>query len=308
MTAIIEAHGVVKVYGDIRALDGVDLLIDSPMTYALLGPNGSGKTTLINIIVGITRPTRGSIIIMGSSPRDRGIRERIGFVSQKPGLYDLLSGWDNALLYAKLYGVPGDLARKRIRQLAERLGILGELDKKVGAYSGGMKAKLNLLIGLIHDPDILVLDEPTTGMDPGSRRTVWEIMREHRERGRTVLLSTHYMEEADQLADRVGIMFNGRIIAEGSPEDLKKKYGPKSVIEVEVENYEDRAVKSLMKHADRIAVGDGVIRIHTPNPDEDIPFVAETLYKNGVRIRRLQVVKPTLEDVFLKLTGRRLGG
>ncbi len=306
---IIEARGIVKEYGGKYALRGVDLVIEEPMTYALLGPNGAGKTTLLTIILGIASPTSGTVRIMGRDPRDPGVRSRIGYVSQEYGLYELLNGWENALLYARLYGVPTGEARERILKLADKLGIKEALKRRVSSYSGGMKEKLSLIIGFIHDPEILVLDEPTTGMDPGSRRTVWELIMEEKRKGKTILLSTHYMEEADTLADRVGIIDSGKIIAEGSPEELKKKYGPRSVIEVGVEDgVNPEALKELESRVEKVLVSNDRLRVYVEDPDEYVPVVTTILYRYGVRIRRLIVEKPTLEDVLLRLTGRRLEG
>ncbi|RLF19919.1 MAG: ABC transporter ATP-binding protein [Thermoprotei archaeon] len=303
----IEVIDVWKKYGDVTALRGVSITVNEGEVVSLLGPNGAGKTTLISIVVGILRPTKGKILIYGRDPRDPKVRSIIGFCPQEPALNDNLTGRENMMFYARLYGIDGDEAKRRINELLEMVGLLDDADRLVGKYSGGMKRRLSLAITLIHDPKILVLDEPTLGMDPRMRRDVWNIVREAKRRGKSVLLATHYMEEADELSDRVYIIHEGKIIAEGSPEQLKKVYGPPSVIEIElyktVSKIEEE-IKSVVKS--EIIAKDKQIRVHSRAPDADVPKIVSCVYKAGGEIKNLRVTKPTLEDVFLRLTGRRL--
>mgnify|MGYP000642661830 FL=1 len=303
----IEVVDVWKKYGDITALRGVSITVNEGEVVSLLGPNGAGKTTLISIVVGILRPTKGKVLIYGRDPRDPEVRSIIGFCPQEPALNDNLTGRENMMFYARLYGIDGDEAKRRINELLEMVGLLDDADRLVGKYSGGMRRRLSLAITLIHDPKILVLDEPTLGMDPRMRRDVWNIVREAKRRGKSVLLATHYMEEADELSDRVYVIHEGKIIAEGSPEQLKKVYGPPSVIEIElyktVSKIEEE-IKSVVKS--EIIAKDKQIRVHSRAPDADVPKIVSCVYKAGGEIKSLRVTKPTLEDVFLRLTGRRL--
>ncbi len=305
-TPIISARGIVKKYGDTVVLDHVDLAVEKPGIYSLLGPNGAGKTTLMSIMMGIIRPNEGEVAILGGDPRDPSVRRKIGFCPQEPGLYEYLTGRENAYLFASLYNMGRREARERIERLAEKLGLTRHLDKLVSKYSGGLKKRLSFMVSVLHEPDILLLDEPTTGLDPGSRIAVWDLIREYRDKGKTVLLSTHYMEEADKLSDWVWIIDRGRIIAMGAPEELKQKYGPKSVVRLELQSPPIGGLRAFLEEKLRAVIDEEVVRIYTNDPDSLVPMVTMEVYRLGGRITRLQVTKPTLEDVFIKLTGRRL--
>jgi len=303
----IDVINVWKKYGDIVALRGVSITVNEGEIVSLLGPNGAGKTTLISIIVGILRPTKGRVLIYGLDPKNPKARSMIGFCPQEPALNDNLTGRENMMFYARLYGIDGIEAKKRINELLEVVGLSDDADRLVRRYSGGMKRRLSLAITLIPNPKILVLDEPTLGMDPNIRRNIWNIIKEVRKEGKSVLLATHYMEEADELSDRVYIMHEGRIIAEGTPEQLKEIYGPPSVIEIELYRTVDKIEEELRDAlGNSIIVKEKLIRAHSRAPDMDVPRVVSCIYKAGGEIKSLKVTKPTLEDVFLKLTGRRL--
>ncbi|MCD6488431.1 MAG: ABC transporter ATP-binding protein [Desulfurococcales archaeon] len=306
MEELLIVDGVWKKFGDKVVLKNVSLVVHSGEVVGLLGPNGAGKTTLLRIISGVLKPDQGRVSIKGFNPVDSKARALIGFCPQEPGLIADLTGFENMLFYARLQGLDGKSVIKRIKELLEVMGLTKDADRLVRKYSGGMKKKLGLATTLIHDPEILILDEPTTGMDPGVRREVWRIIEEERERGKGILIATHYMEEADALSDRVYIIDQGRIIASGSPEELKSKYAPSSVIIVEFYKQPRDLEGVLQKTGLKYIVDGDKVRIHSSDPDRDVPGIVALIHEEGGTIKTLHVAKPTLEDVFLKLTGRRI--
>ena len=303
----IRIMNVVKVYGSRRVLDNISLEVEDSTTYALLGPNGSGKTTLINIVLGIINPTSGEVLIRDKPPKNPQARKNIGYCPQDPSLFERLTGMENLLLFSEIYGLNKSDAKKRINELLDKLDVTNYKNMLVAKYSGGMKKKLALAAALIHDPDILILDEPTTGMDPNSRRSVWEILEEYKREGKTILLSTHYMEEADRLADIVGIIYEGKIIAEGAPEDLKKRYGPRSVLLLKLLNTSTETIVEALRNKGYEAYPeDDHLKIYVDEPEKTIPTIVSLIYGLGGRIDFLKVIKPSLEDVFVKLIGKRM--
>ncbi len=312
MDYAVIAEDIVKTYNSVRALDDVSLRVPAGCIYGLLGPNGAGKSTLISIIVGVSKPDKGKVVVLGGSPYSPRIRARIGFQPQEHGLHPNLTGWENLFFYAGVYGVSPRDARDRIKELAEKLGITDYLDKPVRTYSGGLRQRLSIAAALIHDPELIVLDEPTTGLDPGIRKNVWGLIEDLKRIGKTVILATHYMEEADKLSDEVAIMDKGRIIVFGSPEELKSRYGPPAVIEVVLrEPSMAEKLEAYLAGNPGLQVnktGAETLRIHCRDPDQLVPEITSTAYKLGLSISVLRVLKPDLEDVFLKLTGRRLEG
>lgn len=306
MDKIIVVENLVKEYRGRIVLNNINLVVDKHGVYSLLGPNGAGKTTLLNILTGITRPSHGKVEVFGKNPRDPSVKKRIGFSPQDPSLHHRLTGWENIKLYAMIYGLEWGSVVNRVREYVELLGLEKDLDKIVGKYSGGMAKKLSLIISLVHDPDILVFDEPTTGLDPGVRREVWKLIDSFRREGKVVILATHYMEEADKLSDHIWIIDQGRIVAEGDPELLKKKYGPSSVIElVFTEKPSNELINELSRYGN-IVLDDVKTRIFLSNPDRNVPEIVNIVYRYGFMLKSLNIVKPSLEDVFLNLTGKRL--
>ncbi len=311
MKYAVIAEKLVKTYNGVKALNDVNLMVRSGRIYCLLGPNGAGKSTLISVIVGITKPDKGKIVVLGGSPDTPRIRARIGFQPQEHGLHPNLTGWENLLFYAGVYGVSPRDARIRIRELAERLGITDYLGRPVRTYSGGLRQRLSIVAALIHDPELIVLDEPTTGLDPSVRKKVWGLIEDLRRSGKTIVLATHYMEEAEKLGDEVAIMDRGRVVVSGPPEELKKEYGAPAVIEVIMREagMAGKLEIYLVEHAglDTNRTGPETLRIYCRDPDQLIPEITSIAYKLGLSISGLRALKPGLEDVFLKLTGRRLG-
>ncbi len=291
----IEIRGLKKSYNGFQALKGVDLEVNEGEIFALLGPNGAGKTTLIRILAEGLGYDSGEIKIFGEKLSKKTARF-IGYVPQESIAYDLLTVEENLKFYADLYDAP----KEKISQLIDYFDLPKK--KKAKELSGGLRRRLNLAIALLYDPRILILDEPSAGLDVPSRRELWKLILGFRKEGKTVLISTHYMEEAEALADRVAIMNEGSIIATGTPEELKSLVGEESIIEIEgLLNGLER-----LKDKFRLVEKDGVARIHVRTPRESLPEIVETLVRAGSEIRVIKIEEPTLEDVFLKLTGRGL--
>ena len=225
VTAIAIA-GLTKDYGDVRAVDGLTLSISEAEVFGLLGPNGSGKTTTINCLTGILKPTSGTISVEGFDVRTQGreARQIMGVSPQETAVYPYLTGRENVELFGELYSVRKGVLGTRVDYALEKVGLLEDSGRRVGKYSGGMKRRVSIAMALVTDPKIVLLDEPTVGMDPQARRSVWDFILELRDKGKTIVLTTHYMEEADELCDEVGIIDHGKLIALGSPADLKEKY------------------------------------------------------------------------------------
>lgn len=230
----ISVHKLVKKFEDVTAVDGVDIDIAPGELFGLLGPNGAGKTTMLNILAGLLEPTSGSATVGGFDVRRNvaNVRELIGVCPQDTAVYDYLTGRENVELFGDLHCIDKAKLRANAKVLLEKVGLSDDADRRVGTYSGGMRRRVNLAMALVHDPDILFLDEPTVAMDPQSRHAVWDFIRELRDRGKTLILTTHHMEEAEVLCDRVGVIDHGRLIALGSPDELKAKFGARDLEEV----------------------------------------------------------------------------
>ena len=310
MVKAVRVRDLVKRFGDKIAVNRVNFDVELGEVYGLLGPNGAGKSTLISMIVGIIEPDEGLIEIFGENNRSVESKFKINYCPQNPALYEELTGLENLIFYSNLYGITGKTAKEKSKNLIRKVGLEEYANKPVKAYSGGMKKRLNLAAALINDPELLILDEPTTGMDPRIRRNVWRLLNDIRNSNRTIIISTHYMEEAETLSDRVAIMDSGRIIAEGKTEDLKKTYAPKSVISVELAKSEDysKALETLGNRLNPkdIVAKENFLRIYVEDSDVTLSSVAFELFKAEIKIISIRVTEPTLEDVFLRLTGRRI--
>ena len=234
MKTAIEIDNLVERYGQTTAVDGLSLLVDEGCLFGLLGPNGSGKTTIINVLCGLLEPTGGSACVDGYEvgKGNGSVRDHIGVCPQEPAVYSSLTGRENVELFGRLHLMSEAAMKHNADSLIERLGLGTDANRRVGKYSEGMKRRISLIMAVVHDPDIAFLDEPTVGMDPQSRHAVWDLMRELRARGKTVILTTHYIEEADELCDTVGIIDHGKLIALGSPQKLREQYSAKDLEEV----------------------------------------------------------------------------
>jgi ABC-2 type transport system ATP-binding protein len=232
-TAII-IENITKKFEDVTAVDGLSLVVDKGELFGLLGPNGAGKTTTINILCGLLKPTTGSVKVGGydALKEPSKIKELIGVSPQETAVYPHLTGKENIELFANLHAMPKEKLKRNVDDLLQKLSLRDHAKRRAGKYSGGMMRRINLAMALVHDPEIAFLDEPTVGMDPQSRRAVWDFIRELRKQNKTVLLTTHYMEEAEELCDRVGIIDNGKLISLGTPQQLKRQFKVKNLEEV----------------------------------------------------------------------------
>jgi len=303
---IVEVKDIHFAYGKVKALQGVD--IDLPEgAVGLLGPNGAGKTTLMEILCGLRKFDNGRVTVRGFDlTRDSyKIRQRIGFCSQETLLYDLLTVRENFVFFASLFSLSSKKFKERVEFSARVLGVGEFLNRKVQQLSGGMKRRANLAASIIHDPPIVILDEPTVGFDPTIKREFWQLIKNLKNYGKTVLLSTHDMYEADEICDRVAIMEKGKIAALDEPHVLKKTIGGEPALHIRVKNAQtDRALKLLEKYSCNLI--DDEIQISAGNPWKMVTEVSDTLVSQGVYTDKIEIVEPTLEDVFIKLSGRRL--
>jgi ABC-2 type transport system ATP-binding protein len=309
----IEAHGLVRVFKKgPRAVDGIDLQVSPGEIYGFLGPNGAGKSTTVHMLVTLLPPTAGTARVAGYDVVHEGpkVRAAIGAALQEAALDPLLTGREHLRLQTTLHSLPRQERDRRGDELLERVGLTEAADRKVRTYSGGMKRRLDLALALVHSPSILFLDEPTTGLDIQSRVALWEeVERLAKSDGVTVFLTTQYLEEADALAGRVGIIDHGRIVAEGSPAALKAEVGRPTVEVVPAESADrERAEQILGRFGEPCAAsGDGVA-VRLRSGQADLAEIVRALDAEGLRVEQLQLHQPTLDDVFLAKTGRSLEG
>jgi ABC-2 type transport system ATP-binding protein len=311
--AAIEAAGLVREFKKgPRAVDGIDLSVAPGEVYGFLGPNGAGKSTTVHILTTLLPPTAGSARVAGHDVEREGpaVRAAIGAALQEAALDPFLTGREHMKLQTALHGIRGDEARRRGDDLLARVGLTEAADRKVRGYSGGMKRRLDLALALVHRPRILFLDEPTTGLDPQSRSALWnEVSRLAAGDGVTVFLTTQYLEEADLLADRVGIIHHGRIVAEGTPEALKAEIGRPSVEVTPVERAElERLRGVLSRFGEPVSASPQTAAVRLAGGDAQLADVVRALDAESIQVEHLQLHAPTLDDVFLAKTGRTLEG
>jgi ABC-2 type transport system ATP-binding protein len=304
---IIEVDSLVKHYGEVKAVDGVSFSVEEGETFGLLGPNGAGKTTLMEILCCLRRFDSGKATIRGFDlvKDSRNVRASIGFCPQETLLYDLLSVRENLAFSASLYSMDSKTFKERLEFSTKVLGVGEFIKRKVQKLSGGMKRRANLAASIIHDPPIVILDEPTVGFDPTVKRDFWELIRNLKSYGKTVLLSTHDMYEADEICDRVAIMEKGKVAALDKPNVLKETIGGKPSVHIRVREDQTKKALSVLKDRDP-TLADGEIRVSADNPWQTMTEVSNLLGSEGVLTEKIEVVEPTLEDVFIKLSGRKL--
>ena len=300
------ARGLKKSFGEFEAVAGIDVEVNRGEVFGFLGPNGAGKSSTMRMIGCVSPISGGRLRVLGMNPRDEGpkIRARLGVVPQEDNLDTELSVWDNLAIYGRYFGLPRPLIKQRAAELLEFVQLTDRKDDRVEPLSGGMKRRLTIARGLINQPDLLLLDEPTTGLDPQARHLLWERLYQLKLRGVTLVLTTHYMDEAEQLCDRLVIMDRGQIVAEGSPRQLIDQHSTREVVELRFTTLEEResALPRLTNLGGRVeAVGERVL-VYTDDGDATISAVAA----DGVHPASVLVRRATLEDVFLILTGRTL--
>jgi ABC-2 type transport system ATP-binding protein len=307
----IEAKGLERVFkGDIRAVDGVDLEVAEGEIYAFLGPNGAGKTTTVRMLTTLLRPTGGEARVAGYDvvAEASDVRRAIGVALQEAALDPLMTGRELIRLQATLHGLARDEGRRKAEVLLERVGLQRAADRQVGTYSGGMRRRLDLASALVHEPRVLFLDEPTTGLDPVSRKSIWEEVVKLNREGTTVFLTTQYLEEADKLANHVGIIDAGKIVAEDTPAALKAQVGlPHLEIRL-TDGAVERAREVVAKFGRPLPEKDGVVMVEVEHGASEIAPVVRALDDAGLLVESLDLVEPTLDDVFVEKTGYHLEG
>ena len=306
----IRTKGLARNFGNVRAVDGVDLAVHSGEIYGFLGPNGAGKTTVIRMLITLLAPSSGDMYVAGYDVvrQPNEVRLRIGSAQQEAALDNKQSGRELLRLQGKLYGLTRRLVDRRIGELTDLVDIGDAMDRLIGMYSGGMKRRLDLAAALIHEPIVLFLDEPTTGLDPISRTRIWEeIHKINREMGVTIFLTTQYLEEADILAHRVGIIDRGQLAAQGAPSDLKRARGSDLIV-ARLDGDMEEAVAALnsVPQVQHVETHGQEVTVSVANGATVISAVALALDRRGVNVQELTLRTPTLDDVFLHVTGSRL--
>jgi|SRR5208337_1367580 len=311
MDLAVQTFGITKRFGDFTAVDHINLEIRQEV-FGLLGPNGAGKTTLTRMLTTILVPTEGTATVAGADVIHEAdkVRERIGVVTQASTLDNELSAWENMDLYGKYFGVPKKQRQEKIKELLKVVELQDRARIPVGSYSGGMKRRLEIVRAMIHEPEVLLLDEPTTGLDPQARAAVLEyVQRIHRDHGIALLVTTHYLDEADKLCDRLAIVDHGKVVASGTPTELKRKVSGGDIVEANFSNLPDAALKALEKAEFIMEVKrrDSSLAILVKNGAEAVPKIVGLIDSNGGKLRTITLRELTLDDVFLNYTGRSLG-
>jgi ABC-2 type transport system ATP-binding protein len=312
MAPIVEAKNLVKVFGSNRAVDDVSFAIVEGEIFSLLGPNGAGKTTTISMLSCLLQPTSGDAIICGHSVvhASMDVRRSIGIVPQEIALYNNLSARENLMFWGRMYGLDGPPLKKRVEEVLALTGLSDRAKDRVSTFSGGMKRRVNIGVGLLHKPQIIYMDEPTVGIDPQSRRNILDAVKELNHQGMTVLYTTHYMEEAAELSDRVGIIDHGKLIALGTQKELTEMVGEQETLRLHLT--EDQSGQTLSESLQTLpgvitasAVDHQVVLMVTQAEEALTPVITRA-NELGVKIRSVDMEEPNLESVFLHLTGRAL--
>lgn len=312
MPNILEAQNLVKNYGDFAAVKGVSFDIKEGEIFSLLGPNGAGKTTTISMLSTLYTPTSGDASIGGHSiSKDpMAVKRVIGVVPQEIALYEDLTAKENLVFWGQMYGLGGKPLNSRVDEVLEQIGLTEKAKNRVKTYSGGMKRRVNIGVGLLHKPRLLFMDEPTVGIDPQSRRAILDTVKDLNKQGMTVLYTTHYMEEAQELSDRVGIMDHGELIALGTQDELTKQVGETETLILHIGENEDpealaKAV-SAVEGVQKADVTDHEVSVITTDAKDILAAVVSKANERGIKIRSMDIREPNLEAVFLHLTGRAL--
>jgi ABC-2 type transport system ATP-binding protein len=306
----IQVHDLHKRFGEIQAVQGVSFDVAQGEIFSLLGPNGAGKSTTISMLSCLLEPTEGDALVMGHSIRSESmaVRSAIGVVPQEIALYGDLSARENLAFWGKMYGLRGAPLRQRTDEVLEIIGLADRQKGAVAKFSGGMKRRLNVGIALLHRPQVLILDEPTVGIDPQSRRHILDNVKELNQQGMTVLYTTHYMEEAQELSNRIAIMDQGQMIAQGSHDDLVQIVGERDRVDLAINAESARVIDAWgdTEGVHKISAEDGKLTLLVEDSNVVLPRLFESAVRLGVRITSVEIHEPNLEAVFLHLTGRAL--
>ena len=310
MILAIEVKDLYKHFKEIKAVDGVSFSVQKGEVYSLLGPNGAGKSTILSILSCLQHPSEGEAYVMGYSVLEdpRSVKESIGVVPQELALYEDLSARENLAFWGKMYGLRGQPLKEKVDEVLDLIGLADRQKGRVGKFSGGMKRRLNIGVALLHTPDVIIMDEPTVGIDPQSRRHILDGVMDLNRQGVTVLYTTHYMEEAQELSDHIAIMDFGKIIAAGTHDELVKIVGEQDRIDLGI-NEEDVSIVDKWQEAEgvsQVTSADGTVHVLAEDSNLVLPTLFEIATKEGVRITSVDIQEPNLETVFLHLTGREL--
>ena len=312
MPNILEVQNLVKHYGDFAAVKGISFDIKDGEIFSLLGPNGAGKTTTISMLSTLYTPTSGDATIGGHSitKNPMAVKQVIGVVPQELALYEDLTARENLIFWGQMYGLSGKSLNSRVDEVLEQIGLTDKAKNRVKTYSGGMKRRVNIGVGLLHKPRLLFMDEPTVGIDPQSRRAILDTVKDLNRKGMTVLYTTHYMEEAEELSDRVGIIDHGELIALGTQKELTQQVGQTETLILHIgENDDPEALATALKGMHDVLEAepsDQAVSIITPDAEDILASVVGKANERGIKIRSIDIREPNLEAVFLHLTGRAL--
>ena len=312
MPPILRANNLVKKFGDLTAVDDVSFEIYEGEIFSLLGPNGAGKTTTISMLSTLLTPTSGDAMINGFSIKNDNmqVRNYIGIVPQEIALYDDLTALENLYYWGRLYNLSGRTLELRVAEVLEQIGLTDRAKDRIKTYSGGMKRRVNIAAGLLHKPKLLFMDEPTVGIDPQSRRMILDKVKELNQQGMAILYTTHYMEEAQELSNRVGIIDHGKLIAVGTQEQLTKQVGENDSIHILTDPMDDlSSIASKLQGFDgitRVTVDESGLNLITSNAETNLAPIIQEVSQAGARIKSIEIIEPNLETVFLHLTGRAL--
>jgi len=310
MENAITVQNLHKAFGELKAVQGVSFEAQRGEIFSLLGPNGAGKTTTISMLSCLLRPDQGDALVMGHSiKRDQmGVKSTLGVVPQDIALYEDMSARENLTFWGRMYGLRGAALKTRVDEVLEVIGLTDRAKDRVGKYSGGMKRRVNIGVALLHKPQVIFMDEPTVGIDPQSRRNILDSVVTLKDQGMTVLYTTHYMEEAQELSDHIAIMDHGKIIAIGTNEELVKIVGEMDRITVTINAESGRVIEAWksVKGVKQVTSEDGTLTILADDSNRVLPRLFETAASSNVRILTVAIQEPNLESVFLHLTGRAL--
>ncbi len=312
MSSILEVQNLVKQYGGFTAVKGISFNIKEGEIFSLLGPNGAGKTTTISMLSTLYTPTSGDATIRGHSitKNPMAVKQVIGVVPQELALYEDLTARENLIFWGQMYGLSGKSLTNRVDEVLEQIGLTDKAKNRVKTYSGGMKRRVNIGVGLLHKPRLLFMDEPTVGIDPQSRRAILDTVKDLNKQGMTVLYTTHYMEEAEELSNRVGIIDHGELIAIGTQKELTQQVGETETLILHIsENDDQEALAAALKTVHGVLEAEpseNTVSIITPEAEDILAAVITKATERGVKIRSIDIREPNLEAVFLHLTGRAL--
>jgi ABC-2 type transport system ATP-binding protein len=306
----IQVQGLYKAFGDLHAVQGVSFDVQAGEIFSLLGPNGAGKTTTISMLSTLLRPDQGDALVMGHSifKDPMGVKSVLGVVPQEIALYEDLSARENLTFWGKMYGLRGDLLKTRVDELLEIIELTDRADGRVGKFSGGMKRRVNIAVALLHKPQVIYMDEPTVGIDPQSRRSILDSVVALKNQGMTVLYTTHYMEEAEELSDHIAIMDHGKLIALGSQSELVKMIGQVSRISLTLNVDNERVLDAwkAIPGVHQVTKEDDHLVVLVEDSNQALPRLFDATMAQGLRITSVDIQEPNLESVFLRLTGRAL--